>query len=600
MSVPSNPLNIFSTYQLKHVVAAFRTTNSAESTELTDEIGVPGERVGDGVVIANEFMDTSFTVHSFVWQWSSSGHLGPKTTEMVGNLQIASRTGGYFVDWLRKNVALSMGESLSNLVFSIKTYFLGTDKSGDNDRYEVLTGPQLLFNVLDIYEEMNSKDGSGLVNLSFVAPYNTTSQLSNISKPYQITLTHKDGDLNNSPPETFGASSGIVFRGQEDSDKIDPREQRLEKSKPMKTLKEAFEAFEIELNQQAYVHKRQVQDWLSFIRDDYEFKINPPPRQKRGDKLPIEFKVVLDPVYENYSIDNRNLPFEQTDENGDIPGVTSIPFRSGSTIVEMADKIMRYSIKAGQEYATTSSSFNYKINLSHVKDDKKITVFVKIKKILAPFNSVSHGDTGPGDGALNFLEFEFKSGELADSDIIYLNTLLNSDYGFIPLEMGDKRAVFGNREAITGERIPVTASGRDYFKTMFSGLRTPLVPYLNNGLEDPVAASNLDIDIPQCSIHDIMVKGNPDLMWDLHRKPSDSAQLESSGAATLYKIPESYPMYLKINIYLKPDAVIGIKRDNIPQLHYFSNYYEISGIINNMSGGKFYQYIKLNKTDDFI
>ena len=599
MSQPKNPLLQLNTYQVQHVMAAFRTTSSAESTKLSKESGQAGEIVGDGFVIVNELDDARFTIPTMAWEWTR----GNKTTGLSGYIEIADRVGGQFIDWFRTTIISGLGVSTQHMVFSLKTYFTGLDRI--DDQFKVIQGNPLIFHVHEFEDIMNSTSEGTTVKLHFTGAYNSTANRTNL-KPYQMTLTHKDGNLNNTAPEIFGPSGGLDFRGTEDGKKLGPRLTRLDKSKPMRNLKDLFDALEVELNQQQFVHKRQVQDWLRNIRNDYIYKIDPPPKQERGSKLPIKFEIQLDGEYQSYEIDNRNLPFEQTEEDRTASGVTSVPLRAGSNFIDMVSYLMKFSRKVGED-AALSPPKTFKTNVSYIKESSQLRIVIKIKKIDVPVNTVSV-DTGPGESAVTGpLQFDFK-GKSSDVDITYLKTSITTDNGVKTLESGPRTAVLGNREPIMGERIPeFSAGGTEFFKSEFSGLRTTIIPYLNGGLEDGVAGANADVmdllENSQTTAHEIEIYGNPHLMFDLQRKPSEAASLNNPGSAILYKIPESYPMYLKIDIYLNPDAQIGLNApppSEPPYKYYYTNHYEITGVTNLMVKSNFYQVIKLAKRDDII
>lgn len=605
MSIPQNPLSKFTTYQMHHILAAFKYTEDAEATKLTKNSGEIGDSVGgSGIILVNEFLNDRFTIPSIIWSWRKYGNIGQTTTSMEGILKVADRTGGQFVDWFITNVLDVHGISTQYMTFALTTYFMGTDKS-NNDEYITVPCPPLLFNVHAFQDEMNIRPSGTTITLPFTVLYNTTGQLPNISKPFQITLTHKDGQLNNTAPEIFNGGSGIKFRGEEDI-KFEGRTQRLNKSKPMLNLKDVFEALEVELNQQTQTNKRQVQTWLSNIRNDYIMKINPPPKQERGDELPVKFKVILDPLYNEYLVDNRNLPFEQIDEDSKLPGISSITFKMGQNIIDIVEQIMKLSIQVGEDAIPGVNSKTFKTNISYsYQKDNKLHINIKIKCITQPFTSNIFGNTGPGEGAIQPLYYTFKSGELDDTDIIFFKSDLDTDTGAIPIEGGDKFAVYGDRELITVERIPTTATGTDFFKSKFSGLRAPISPMSINGLEDAKSAANINIAHllrnNQQSEHVMQIFGNSALMSDFYRTPSQASDLENSGTAQYYKIPESYPAYLKVRIYLKPDAVIGLTRyTDLPVVYYYDNYYEISELVNDMTSGSFFQTIRLKKTDNII
>lgn len=608
MSLPKNPLKDFSTYTIRHVLAVFKYNEDAEQVNLSKSSGKTGDSILSGIILVNEFNDDRFFIPSIKWKWSKYGPSGKSTTSLDGALDIQDRAGGNFIDWFRLNVCKHLTISTQHMTFVLKTYFTGIDAAGGN-KLKVYTGNQLIFHVHQLSDEMNVDGDGTLVRLLFTGAYNTTGQLPTVCKPYQITLTHKDGNLNNVDPEVFSSTAGTIqSRSAEDSFKFPGRINRLNKGKPIKTLKEAFDALEFDLNQQPYTHKTQVQKWLGKIISNYTPKLDP-PKQQRGAELPIKFHIDLDPEYHNYSIDNRNLPFEQTEENSMVSGVVAIPFRPGATITEMIETIMKYSIQVGKDAGDKLTPTAFKTNICYArkKSDNKVHIYITIKKIYIPFNTAAYGDTGPGEGAIDPapLEFTFKSGIREDVDITYFKTSICADNGVIPLEYGNRSAIFGNREPVTGERITNTAPTVNYFKSAYSGLRLPIITSLNSGLEDANAAANIDVSYlvtnEQPSNHEVEIVGNPQLMFDLHRLPSQTFKLNNPGNAQYYKMPESIPMYIKIKIYIEPDAKIGLKPAmNVPITYYYTNYYEVSSIVNDMTNGVFIQHLILKKTDDIV
>jgi hypothetical protein len=583
-------------YIVNYVLAAFKTTTSAESETLNADSGGTWDSIGDGVIIANDLDENSkFSISSLTTTWSKYSAI-ERTSSMTGLIVIGDPTGGRFIHEFRKNVTQELERSTKHLVFSLATYF----SSQDTD--EPIIGNQLYFHVHSISDVMNvAVPGVGTrVVIDFTSAYNTTAQSISLSKPYQVTLTHKDGNLNNSRPEIWAPNNGIKSRVTEDTSKTTARKERMDKGKPMLSLKDAFEALEVELNQQRFSHKRQVQEWLSEIREDYEFKIDS-PEQIRGD-LPIKFKIHLDPIYKSdYLIDNRNLPFEQTEEDRENVGVTAIPFVAGQTIPEMVSSIMRYSTKVGEDSLNPPLDKSFRINISHIVDADAITLHVKIVQMTLPHSTVSQ-TSGPGDHveADGPLEYTFKSDSLDDTDIIYLKSTIGCDTGVIPLEYGEKSAVYGNREPIMGERIPPSAPGDEFFKGEYSGLRVPIFHGRNTGVEDQNALANISLSYyvtnTQSSQHEIEIIGNPYLFYDLCRKPSLAAEIEQKGNPHYYSIPEIHPMYLKLHVYLLPDD----KESKAETLLYFENYYEISTVITVMDGGNMRQKLGLEKTDNII
>lgn len=610
MSTPLNPLAKFTNYNVKYVLAAYRYTEDAERTVLSNTSGKTGETVKNipkSMIIINEFNSDYFLIRNMSWGWKKRSVSGGTATQMDGSIEIADRVSGQFVDWFNRVLIPTIGISAQHITFALQTYFIGTD-GASNEIYSpterIITGQRLLFNIHELDEIFNTKYGT-VYDLRFTAAYNTTGQIVQL-KPYQMTLTHKDGNLNNSDPEVFGASSGLQPRSSEDS-KNGSRDERLAISQPMTNLKDIFDAFEVELNQQTVVNKRQVQKWLEQIRNGYVTKIFDPV-QERGDKLPINFKVELDSAYYNYPVDSRNLPFEQTDEDMSVPGIVSYTTRFGADFIEIVNSLMRLSSRSAADSARTPA-IGHKTNVSYkYEKNETLTITIKIKRITTPLNSSFDVDTGPGESAVKEgpLEFIFKSNVNNDPDVIYVKTNINSDSGVVPVEIGIPSPVFGNREPTMGERAPFTASGTQYFKSGFSGLRVPLSQSINAGLEQNVVGAELTIGSAisqdQKTDHEMEIMGNPYLMFDLQRYPSQAESLSDPGNPNYYQIPESYPLYIKLIINMRSEAVLGLTVDEtVPPSYYYEGYYEVIGVINNLSSrGGFTQFLSLSRTDNIV
>jgi hypothetical protein len=105
----------------------------------------------------------------------------------------------------------------------------------------------------------------------------------------------------------------------------------------------------------------------------------------------------------------------------------------------------------------------------------------------------------------------------------------------------------------------------------------------------------------QPSAHEIEIVGNPDLMFDFHRLPSQAKGLDTAGNAIYYKLPETYPIYIKIKIYLKVDAVLGLTRFDVEdEVYFFKNHYEVTGVVSDITEGAFTQKLILKRTDDVV
>lgn len=604
MSVPQNPLNAFDTYSSKHILVAFKYTKDAEQTNISPTMGDPGTVItgkngGPGIVIANDFTFSDFSINAVKWTSSFYGPLTATAGSCVGYIEITDRTGLYFTDFMKTQVIAKLGISEGHIVFALRTFFIGENTDGINN--DVIAGNPLLFNMATSINDLAPKSGR-FYTFSFVGASTTYAQLNQYSKIYQMTITNSDSNLYNQVPKPDTPTCSLQSRQAEDAAHQAARKARIDLSKPMRTLGEVFSAFESELNTQKFTNSAQLQSWLQHVNDGYTVKIIPPTQQKKGG-IPVDFFVVLDPAYKDYPIDNRNLPFEQPEIDQNKNGIRSFAVKTGMDVPVVVEKLMKLSRKVGQE-AQADVSYIFKTAISTLKtNNDRYQIYVVIKRIQVPVNSAVT-NTGPGDSAITPLEFTFQDPTLKDRDIISLNIKVAADTSLSVLEqqLSDTNGlvVYGDREQITAERLPNIA----FFNSQYSGLRAMINPYENYGLEWGTDAAkidnNINVNLKQQTKYSIIINGNPHLLSDMNRLPSDVAT-QNVGNAHYYKFTELEPMYVKLKIFLKTHAAIGVQvNEEVANTFYYNDYLFMYRVTNIFDGGAFMQQLDMLKTDGTV
>lgn len=586
------------------MLVAFKYTTDAEQTKITPLLGNPGDTItgaatgAPGVIIANEFSGSDFSIESIRWSVDFYGPLTRTAGSCIGVIQFADRTGLYFMDFLKTKATALLNVSQGHMVFALKTFFVGTNVNGQNN--DIIPTNPLIFNAVTMMNDLSPESGR-LYSMSFVGSSSTFAQLNQFSKIYQMSMTHADGNLFNVSPSPQVQGCSMLSRKSEDALQNGPRTTRLSKSKPMVTLQDVFNAFQAELNQQKYANVAQLQTWLGYVNNDYQPKILPPNQTKVGG-LPIDFIVNLDAAYSTYRIDNRNLPFEQPDQDQTKPGIRCIPVKTATDIPVMVDRLMKYSRQVGQD-AQAATPLTYKTAISMVKTaNDRYQIVINVNQIQVPQNGTTI-NTGPGD-AVQPLVFTYQDPSLQDRDIIALTSNEATDDGVQVLEQQTNNnsalVVYGDREQITVQRLP----GVSFFQAQYSGLRAMVNPYENYGLESGTDASkidnNINVALRQQTQYSLTIHGNPYLLADLNRLPSDVANAKV-GNPHYYKFTEYDPMYIKLRIYLKPAAALGIQaNDNVNNRYYFDNYLFLYRVTNIFEGGQFYQRLDSLRQGDLV
>lgn len=605
MSKPSNPLSKLQAYEVKHVLLAFDNTQAAcEFTTSRGRIGMcgsdlklDGKACGSGYVVINEFEDQTFFISGLQWTYDFYGPVNPDSAVCIGKFTVAGFDSLNFPNFLRQ-ISLNLGLATSQITFVLHTHFLGK-KTHDSNKVNISAAP-LVFSLLDYHSSME-EDVAELFTYNFVTQALTLPQLPQYSTLAQTTITHSDGTLGHAGPSTDGATKGIMSSKKENQIKNAARHNRLNKSKPMKTLKELADGLQQELNDQKYINRRQVQEFLSLIRDSHSKKIKDPIQKKdEYGGIPVSYTITLDSAIVNYPVNNRNLPFEQSEQNQQVPGISSYTFSPDSNVFTALNEILKTSthtaddVRAGYSFKITSA-------LNHTCDGK-YEIYIKVNRFKTPRNEVDmvNGvNTAPGDGSIKALEFFYGEGNEVDLDIFNMVMAIGPDITTAGAESdtddsNGSKVVYGDREQMTIERAP-----SQYFGTSFySGSRNLSSPE-NYGLESGSSGVVIDINNSpttrrQTSYTVINIHGNPELYSDLCRTPL-MIRNNDVGNAILYKYPEFEPMYVKLTIRLNPNAV---GRKNGDPYYYYKGYYHLGSVTNIIDGSSFIQSLNLYRTDD--
>lgn len=602
MSEPRNVLDNYDNHTVYFVLAAFKYTDHAEQQELyLDKDKNMGDSIGNGVIIVNDIRPSPLQIIDYTYNyiWNS---LSTSTTLSTGTITFSDRNPGSFLNFLKDKVVSRFNTSLENITFSLRIFWtIQTTDFGESTTVE--KSEHLYFSMSDISHQTSISHN--FYTATVIPLHNCKCQLPNYSDIYNMTITHKDGNLHDEIPSANPSGGSIKPRGEEDGEKNEPRNTRLLKSKPMTTLKDLKEALEVELKQRCYIHKSQLQEWQSIIRDDFVDKLERNPTQTK--EIPIDYHVEFGDGYGEYKVDNRNLPFEQPEQDQESPGIRALPVKTGETITSVIDKIMNLSKQTGIDAKNGDS---YKIAMSWRRLESNIIKYnINLRKYTIPVNRATGTNTGPGRGAIQPLTFFFRStkngdvqaftGRVSRNDILQITE--NS-----PTEADGKVAYGPERESITAQRDPLEL---DFYKSGFSGHRGFISEEKVLSVEYPnELASKMKSKYPPQSAQDanmrITIRGNPKLYSDLLRKPTDVAK-QNIGKPTYYKFPEYYPIYCKFLIAYAPTNTDEenpnfSESEDVEGPFYHKDYVHIYKIENSISYGKFTQTLELIRTDDLV
>lgn len=600
MSNPLNPLDSLISYDVKHVLLAFDNSSTASSYACPPgTIGKCGDKLkglpcGSGFVIVNELEDDSYKISHLDWSFDFFSPMTTNTTISAGSFTIADSRGNQFPSFLRR-ISKKLKTQESRITYYLQTFFIGRNS---NNLIETHTSNPLIFIMTDSATGFND----GLVNLftfNFAFLFNTVAQLPNYSRLDQFTITNSENNPSKTTPSSYLGKAEILSRKVEDQQKKAQRQARMNKSAPMRNLSEVFRGFEAELRDMKFTNKRQLQEFLSVVRDDAVKKIRPPKTSHVAQELPITFTVKLDEIYKNYPVDNRNLLTEQTETKQSSDGISSITIAPGSNIFSAVEELMKLSTRTGSDVL---KGYGFKVVTSSETDCEGITNHtILVKRYKIPKNKQGVVDTGPDEkGTVKALELSYMD-DASSLDVLSVNFAASPGNDFSILEKdsddfkNDPLFASSQREQITFERpekggfsgLRVAASPMDYgLQSAFNGIMTDSLKY-----RYALAQNTLSI---------IEMVGNLDLYSDLARNPAHVSN-EKVINAKLYKMPEFYPMYVTVKVRIGNTASFTNNPSKGDEDYWYHTYhYHLSGVTNTIVGGKFVQTLRLLSSDDAI
>lgn len=594
MSEPRNPLADLYTYEPKHILIAFANTEDASSFSIPPVgVGKCGAKVPGGFVVVNELIDKSYHINSLIWSFDYFAPLNPDTSISSGSFIVADSRGNQFPSFLRR-IAKKLKMPQTRITFWLQTSLHG--KLLDNTTSEFIITKPLIFTLSDSATGFSE----GMVNqfmFNFAMRYNTVAQLPNYSRLDQFTITNSENNPSKSVPVTDGSKPEILTRAAEDALNTAKRQQRINKSAPMRTLKSVFDGFEADLKEMRFTHKRQLQEFMAIIRPDHVKKIKIPVSKVSDGSLPITFKVNLDKVFHNYPVNNRNLITEQTENQQVTDGIRSITMPPKGDVYSAVETLMKLSTKIADDIDNGKS---FKVVMTSVTDrEGVVNNTINIKPFIIPVNKQDSKDTGPDpDGNVNTLNLQYMEGR-EGMDIVSLSFSSAPAREVVILEddsdnlKDDALYLSSQREQITFERLKNTG---------FSGLRVISSP-MNFGLQSARAGATQDslnarYGLSQNTLTVVDIVGNPDLYSDLARNPVKVATFVADDPK-LYKFPEYYPMYVNIKVRIGNTNIFKAHGDD-EEYWYHTYHYHLSGVTNAIIGGGFTQTLRLLSTDDAI
>lgn len=596
-NIELNPLSKLKNRTQKHILIAFQYSADAYSYKFDYNIADVGTPIscpcGSAIVVVNEIKNTVVTISNAVTIWNFFSPVNHRTISYNGEMEIVDRSAFYFNQILTK-FTKDLSLSLSHLTFMWVTVFTGVDES---DSVKVVTSTPLYFHSTNFVQDASNAFGRSY-NLDFVSCHGTHALSPQFSSIIQNTVTNKEANTVNTLPMTYAPSTGLKPLREEDASKLSPRKDRINKTKYMKTIGDFCDRFEYTLSNQAKPHKKQLQEFMGIIRSDYATKVK---KLHIEDELPIVYKIKVDDYYKDKQLNNRNLPFEQYEINESINGLSSISFPLGISLQSAIGQVMRMSKEVGNDH--TKIPYNtYKIvSTTNRECDGKYHVYTKIKKYIAPYNSDSGVNTGPGNNVVvKPLEFTFQDPEAEDNNLLALTYGATTNTELTPVENvsddEDTQAVYADREMLTSQRKISDAS---FFENSYSGQRIARGIFTDNGLQNSEAASKISNYSPtQRTAYTLSIIGNPNLLSDLNRNPQEVID-DTHTNAILYKFSEYEPMYLKLKIFLEGDRRTERPKEvDDSTIYMYENYLHIYKVVNLFDGGEFMQILYCGRTNE--
>lgn len=610
MTPDLNPLNELVTHSVYHILIGFQYSEDAYNFDLDKDIGPTGTEFksgcGSALVFANESKGTECVIKSAQTVWSFFSDISHRTSSYDGKMEFVDRSGFFFTGNVQSFLN-RLDMSLNHLTFMWVPVFYGTK---DSRRGATVVKPKPMFFHVAKFTQNTSPLSGRLYYFDIVSCYNSHGLSPQFSIIQQNTVSSAESNAINSKPKPIEASSGIKSTRKEDAQKLKARESRLQKVKYMKTIADFCAGFSASLNDQKNQHKRQLQQFMSLIRDDYSDKILD---IKKEQPLPIDYTIKVSDYYKSKTIDNRNLPFEQYEIDQSTPGISSITFPPSSSIQAAISLVMKMSNEIGIDH-TKKPTRTYKITtVTSRKCDGNYLIHTNVNDYISPYNGepsvkgflgkvIPSVNTGPGEGAVDKpIEYTYqdKNGMLSSDTTITSITYSTSPVFAISTsevvnDDVDSQSVYGDREVVSANR---GASGSEFFRDAFSGLRTVRGLMTDNGLQNPIAAAAISNFSPtQQTTYTIRVLGNPHLLSDLNRNPNDVIA-GKEGSPIIYKFVEYEPMYMKLKIYI---SNAEMKKKKKISAFYYDGYLHMHRIVSEFNAGSFMQTIYCSRTNENV
>lgn len=589
-----NPLSKLKNLTVKHLLIAFKYSTDAYNYKFDYNIGGVGTIVNDGcgqgIVVVNEMRDSLITIHAASTTWNFYSPTNSKSTSYNGSMEIIDRSSFYF-NQILTDFTNKLDMSLTHLTFFWVTQFSGINA---NQSVEYYYSAPMFFHSINVIQDSSNILGNSY-NIDFVNCYNTHGMSPQFSTVLQNSINHRDGNTSNTAPQTHNPSTGLKPLRAEDAAKLKPRTDKLNKTKYMKTVDDFAKAFEYALTNQTKPHKKQLQQFLNIIRNDYSQKV----LNVRGKELPIIYHMKVDDYYKNKELNNRNLPFEQFEVDERINGLSTITFPLGISLQTAINEVMRMSkdiARDHKEFPVTT----YKITTTTSKEcDSKYHIYTKINKFISPYNSDTK-NTGPGNNFVTeVLNFTYQDPTVPDPNLLALTYGANNNTETLSIEevddSDDIQAVYADREMQTSSR---EIDGVSFFKNAFSGLKLARGILHDNGLQNSEAASLLSNFNPtQPTAYILRTVGNPHLLSDINRNPLEVID-DSHSNPLIYKYCEYEPMYIKLRIYFGNNKSKDANKISDNGTYYYENYLHMYKIVNMYTSGEFVQLLYCGRTNE--
>lgn len=598
MNKDLNPLSDFETHTVYHVLVAFQYSEDAYSYDFSQELGVNGTKFnagcGSGMVLVNELKDSNISLKSATTTWSFFSPVDHRTSSYTGTIEVADRSGFYFTQCVNE-FTKDLGMSITHLTFAWIPVFIGM-KTNSNAP-EIIQPNPMFFHVASFAQNVTAIDGRSYY-FDIVSCYNSHGMSPQFSQLNQLTINHKDGNTINTIPAPVAPSTGIKSTMEEDAAKLRARQSRLQKNKYMKTIMDVCKSMEAVINDQKNDHKRQLQRFMSLIRNDYAEKITD---VRRDDPLPIDYAINVSDYYKNKKIDNLNLPFEQFEIDQSNFGISSITLPQSHSIQSAISQIMKMSKDVGKDHAKTPTKTFKVTTVTKRKCDGKYLIHTNVNDYISPYNGeVENGapNTGPGNGVVSApIEYTYQDlgGSLSEDNTISSITYSSTPtYTLKPAEVvsdaPDTQAVLADREHITLKRKSDYAS---FFENPFSGIKSLRGIMTDNGLQNSEAAEAISSFNPaQQTLYTLNVVGNPHLLSDINRNPQAVIDVQPANAI-IYKNVEFEPMYVKLKVYLAGDRLVRTNGS-----FYYEGMLHIYKIVNMFTPGYFAQIVHCARTNE--